>query len=118
MGQAAPSGERTDHEATEQGSTPAPDPTDLQALIAEAIHEAGLPMHLPCPPAVLAAAVMAAVRDPGNRERVLTEIGMEQVGWRVRDDGPVSTRGAFRHYEDSTCDPVYAPLPVTEGSET
>ena len=82
---------------------------DLQALIAEALVRSACPDD--------AAAVMAVLRDPGNRERVLTEIGME----RVRGTSMEKIRGL--HATSPSCPqwgcvPVYAPLPVTEGNET
>ena len=40
-------------------------------------------------------------------DAVLDALDLEQVGWRVRDDGPATTRGAFRHHPSADTEPVY-----------
>ena len=40
-------------------------------------------------------------------DAVLAALDLQQEGWRVRDDGPASTRGAFRHHPSADTEPVY-----------
>ena len=93
---------------------------DLQAEIAETIWNSTAE---DVDPVAIAAAVMAVLRDPGNRERVLTEIGMEQVWWMIPRNADSPDAGILHDLSDVThllhdeCVPVYAPLPVTGGNE-